>query len=684
MATDADRLVHAAAQALQAGDAERARGLCTDALTQDGAHAQALLMLGLIEQQQQAPAAAMAWLARAVRAAPESADAWALQGQVQRVLAQHAEALASYGRALALQPARLDLLFNKGNLLRELARHEEAIASYDAALAISAADAVVLNNRAVALHALGRYEEALESLAAALAARPGYADALNNRGNALQALGLHDLAGQAFDDAIAAQPGHAQAWNNRGNALESRGRLDEALASYEQAAAADPAYADPWCNRATVLGTLGRGLEALASSDGALRRRPQFAQALAARGRALQSLGRGDEALQAFTEAFRIEPSAAAARDEGDAMHALGLHAEALERYNASLRMDPRQAETLVHRGNALQGLGRHEDALACYGQAIALRPHDVQAHWNEALARLALGDLRRGFEKYEWRWQNPRLDLPPGADPARSWSGDTALEARSILLYAEQGFGDAIQFVRYAPRVAALGARVSLVCHESLREVFQSVEGVERVYGPGDALPDFELQSPLMSLPLAFRTELDTIPAQVPYLHVDVARVAHWRERLASVPGARKVGLAWTGNPEFPGARAKSCPVESLRRLLQADATGWVSLQTGHASGDSSVLAIADWTAELNSFADTAALIGALDLVITIDTAVAHLAGALGKPVWILLPHSADWRWLRTRTDSPWYPSAVLFRQSRAGDWDAPLDAVLARLAAR
>jgi tetratricopeptide (TPR) repeat protein len=678
----AEQAMQAAATALHDGDGTKAESLCAEVLARDARHPQALLMLGLIEQQRQRYVEARALLERAVEAQPGSADAHALLGQVLRDLGEDEAALAAWDRALALQPERGDLLFNRGNLLRDLGRVEAAISSYDEALAHSGDDAVVLNNRAVALQELGRHEEALDSLARALSLVPDDADALSNRGIALQAVGRHALALECFDAVLALRPGDPAGLLHRSNALQALGRLEEALASCDEAVRAVPQDAGAQQRRAALLLELGRPAEALASCEQALALQPGLVAGLTTRGLALQALGGYEQALQSHRLAQLQQATPEGALGMGDALQALGRPQEALSCYEQALSLRPGYYEAVNNRGNALQSLNRHQEALASYEQARAMRPHDPEAQWNEGLALLALGELQRGWQKYEWRWQHRKLALPPRGEPATLWNGEPDIAGRTMLLYPEQGFGDAIQFVRYASRVAALGARVHLACHESLAELFGTVPGVARVLGADAESVPFDLHAPLMSLPLAFDTALETIPADVPYLAAAPAEAQEWRQRLVRLPGRRRVGLAWSGNPAFAGARAKACPVEQLLPLLGAADTAWVSLQTGAAAADIRALVgvgrtLVDCSEHLTSFARTAAVIESLDLVITIDTAVAHLAGALGKPVWVLLPFSADWRWLVGRADSPWYPTARLFRQPRIGDWAAVIAAV-------
>ena len=496
----------------------------------------------------------------------------------------------------------------------------------------------------------------------------------NRRGDALLAL-------TSYDRALALQPRSADALFNRGNALLALGRYPEALASYEKALELRSDDAEALNNRGNALRALGRHAEAVASYEHALRIVPAYAKALGNRGTALLALERAHEALDSFRQAYTASQDAPWMIGIAHALHALERNEEALEAYERALAVNPSAVAALGGRGNVLQALNRHEEALSAYQHALAIDPKDAETHWNEALVRLTLGDYRRGWEKYEWRWDNPALRSPRRHSDKPLWMGERDIAGQTILLHAEQGYGDAIQAIRYAPLVAASGGRVIVHCRVALSGLFRSVQGVAQVVTDEDPLPPFDCHTPLMSLPLAFRTTLETIPASVPYVAAPQPRVHAWRTRLARHGGKPKVGLAWRGNPDFSRVHAKSCPVERLLPLMREDCT-FFSLQTGDAGADAARLGlIADHIGELQTFDDTAALVQALDLVITVDTAVAHLAGALARPVWIMLPFSADWRWLRGREDSPWYSSACLVRLPRASDWDSVVAAVRQRL---
>lgn len=607
---------------------------------------------------------------------PSSAKINAQRGVLLARIGRDEEALQSYTKALELQPDFVDVIFNRSNLLRELGRHEESLAGYERALELEPDDAALLNNRGVTLFMLERYQEALDSYARAIALRPDYADAFTNRGNALQELGLHEEAVDSHERALALTPGHVRARVNLGNALQETGRHEEALQHYQQALSLAPDYADAFNSSAAALHALQRDEEALADSDRALALRAEFPEALGNRGNALAGLGRYADALSAHEKAFALRPECVEALNVATALADLERHDEALEYHEQALILKPDYVEAHNNRGNTLQALNRHAAAVRSYQRALEVRPGDAQAHWNEGLARLALGDYKGGWPKYEWRWRNPRLGVTEPPLDVPTWTGEEDLDGKSILLFQEQGYGDAIQFIRFAALIAAKGGEATVACHETLLRLFATAPGVVQTTAGPLAKSDADFQMSLMSLPLALGVTLRTLPGvSAPYLSAEPAEAETWQRRFAELEGKRKVGLVWSGNPQFSAAAQKRCPVDALQGLLSVPDIAWISLQKDSDEKDLAqlqdaapeLLACGD---ELTDFAATAAAITALDLVITVDTAVAHLAGALGKPVWILLPFAADWRWLVERTDSPWYPQARLFRQQASGDW--------------
>jgi tetratricopeptide (TPR) repeat protein len=453
------------------------------------------------------------------------------------------------------------------------------------------------------------------------------------------------------------------------------GRPDAAAAMLREAAAEHPESAEVMGALGAVLLGSGDPKAAVLALQKAVALRPDYAAAYSNLGNALCGVHAFDLAVQAINHAITLKPDFTGAHyNLGMAMENLGRFDLAAAAYERALRLDPDYADAANNLANVLHSGGRLDEAIAAYRRAVAMRPQFAWAHWNLGLALLASGDYAEGWREFEWRLKvdEPGHPRPNFREPR--WDGRD-LGGRRILLWTEQGFGDMIQFARYVPVVVARGGKPILYCPGNLTRLFSRLSGVE-VVERGQPLPAFDVECPLMSLPLVLGTTLRTIPDSVPYLSGDPDA---WRSRL--IPdGRRSVGLAWSGR-RAPDPR-RTVPSDQLAPLAKVSGVRWISLQradaqTPHAPPPSE-LAMDDWTSELNDFADTAALIHHLDLVVTIDTAVAHLAGAMGKPVWLMLPYVADWRWTPRQERTPWYGTMRLFRQSRPSDWTTPLAAVV------
>jgi tetratricopeptide (TPR) repeat protein len=523
-------------------------------------------------------------------------------------------------------------------------------------------------------HRAGHLPQAAELYRRILEADPGHVETHNLLGNALLELGKVSEAAAAYREALRLQPGHAMAQNNLGTALRMQGKLDEALASFERASQLDPAYPTPHHNRGSLLRDLGRLDEAVASYEQALRLRPDWAVARTNLGNALKEQRKLEEAVACLEQAVRQDPAYAPAhKGLGDALRDTGRLADAAASYERALRLRPNDADVHNALAVALRDQGRLPEALAGFEQALRLGPEHPEARLNRAQEWLRLGRFAEGWPEYEWRWRQPNLPPRPTGRPA--WDG-SPLAGRTILLYAEQGLGDTLQFVRYAAVVKRQGGTVVLACQPALVRLLAGCPGVGRVVPKGDPLPPFDVQAPLLSVPGLLGTSLDTIPREVPYLTPAPDLVDHWRRELCAVGGFR-VGIAWQGNPGFSADRQRSVPLLPFTRLAQLDGVRLFSLQVGPgreqltAQGDRVGVADLGGRFDATSFADAAAAVKNLDLVVTVDTALAHLAGALAVPTWVALPIVPDWRWLLGREDSPWYPTMRLFRQREAGNWD-------------
>jgi len=428
----------------------------------------------------------------------------------------------------------------------------------------------------------------------------------------------------------------------------------------------------------------GEFAQALDFMAGAMKANPASAETKSNYGFILQQLDRHEEALVYFHQALVAQPGhVSALLNRGASLHHLNRTAQALTSFERVLAFEPRNVKALYNRANILHELRRFDECLAAFEATLTCAPDHADAHWNEGLTRLLLGDFEQGWQKYEWRWQTESQRHLRRDFTQPLWLGVEPLAGKTILVHSEQGFGDSLQFARYLPQLAATGARVVLEVKPPLLSLLSRMECCESVVVRGEPLPHFDLHCPIMSLPLAFKTSLETIPVDVPYLDAPPDRLQKWRQRLAPKGGLR-IAFAWAGSATHKQDLLRSIPLAKLRPLFDAsDAIEWVSVQRELRSGDHEFLAerhhIRHLGGELDDFSDTAAVLSLADLVITVDTAVAHLAGALGRPVWIPLQYSPDFRWLLDRDDSPWYPSVRLFRQAQVGGWDA----VIARMAA-
>ncbi len=462
-----------------------------------------------------------------------------------------------------------------------------------------------------------------------------------------------------------------------------RHRMVEALRYLSEALAIDSGSADAMSNLGLALHATGRYDEAISSYQNALRLAPGHPEILYNLGNTCLELGRVADAVSNFDDVLAREPGHVGARvNRGNALLRLNQPTEAMASYDDALAVMPGHPQILTNRGHALRRLDRPAEALVDFAAAIAAAPEFPEAHFEAAMTRLNLGDFSRGWKQYEWRWKTAAFARQRRQFQAPLWLGAQPVSGKSILLHAEQGFGDTIQFIRYAPLLAGRGAKVTCEVQPELQPLLSQFGDIT-VIASGTPLPAFDLHCPLLSLPLAFATLPETIPAATPYIIAPAERVAYWRYRLP--PEGPRAGFVWSGSPGHKNDGNRSIALERLAPLFEDPPIRCFSLQSELRSADAEVLRelpnLIHLGGDLRDFADTAAVISLLDIVISVDTAVAHLAGALGKPVVILLPHAADFRWMRDRDDTPWYPTARLFRQPAFGDWDSVIARVRGEL---
>ena len=526
---------------------------------------------------------------------------------------------------------------------------------------------------AVALHQSGQLDAAEIQYKQLLNLLPSHSTLLTNLGAiALQKGNLEDAV-RIIGKSLKINPNQPIALNNQGNALKDLKRLDEALASYDRAIVLQPDYAVANYNRGITLQELKQLNEALASFDRAIVLKLDYAEAYSNRGNILKDLQRLDEALASYDRAIALKPDYADAYlNRGIILQELNQPEEALESYDCAIVLKPDYAEANCNRGATLQELNRLDEALASYDRAIALKPDYAIAYWNKSLLKILTGDYLEGWQLYEWRWKKEPLINSLRVYKQPLWLGTETLLNKTLLIYPEQGLGDYIQCIRYAVLVEQLGAKVILEVPLALMSLVSTLKGQFTLVESGKPLPDFDYHCPVMSLPLAFKTTVDTIPAQLPYLYADLDKKQQWQEKLGNKTVTR-IGLVWSGSTIHKNDHNRSLLLQQLSSLLELPVE-FHSLQKEVRAVDIDTLIafhhIHQHQEELLDFSDTAALVDAMDIIISVDTSVAHLAGAMGKKVFILLPYAADYRWMLDRTDSPWYPTATLFRQPARDDW--------------
>jgi tetratricopeptide (TPR) repeat protein len=529
---------------------------------------------------------------------------------------------------------------------------------------------------ALSLHRAGRLEEAEAKYREILVLRPKHFESLRLLGVIAHQRGDYAAAVRHIDAALETKPHAAEAFNSRGNALTKMKRLDEALANFDRAIALKPAYAKAFCNRGGVLHRLKRLDDALASYERAIALEPAYAQAFNGRANVLKEMTRFEDALASYDRAIVLDPRFADAhKNRGTVLQELGRQAEALISYDQTLVLDPGHAEALNNRGTALHEQKRLAEALASYDQAIALKPGFANAHVNRGMTKLLDGRLQEGWEDLEWRWKVKPASAKRPAIDAPDWKGE-ALFDRRIAIYAEQGLGDVIQFARFLPFLARQGAKVTFLAPAKLVRLLAPLSPEIEIVASINDTERFDFQCALLSLPLRLGVGLQSIPGGSPYLSAEKDRIARWAEVLGD--HGFRIGIAWQGSQAQRLARERSVPLAEVASLSRLPGVRLISLQKHHGldqiaglpAGCNVEILPDDCDGGSDAFIDTAAVMAHLDLVVTPDTSIAHLAGALGYETWVMLRYVPDWRWLLDRDDCPWYPAMRLFRQDAEGDW--------------
>jgi len=618
--------------------------------------------------------------------APQSVPSSKIQNLLTKAVSAHKagrldEAKQHYLEILAVDVKHAKSLYGLGLIAQQAGSLDVASRMMQRAIAVDAKDAAYHRSLGAVLRGLANEEQAIIEYEIVLKLAPDDEEAHFNLADILRRKGRLAEAEKHFNRALELRPNCSETYENLSSVLLREGRLDEARVAFERALQHDPNNVAALQNLGNLLVNSGELDTAMQYFDRALALEPGLAQAHNGRGAALHDLGRLDEAEASYSKALEYKPDFADAYcNLGNLARKRGNAAAAIEHYEQALVLNPDLSEAHSNLGMALVSQRRLEEARRHYDRAVALEPGLGNARWNRSLLDLLEGKFESGWQDYDVR--RFRKQTAPRGFPQPIWRGEP-LDGARILLHAEQGFGDAIQFMRYAPLVQAAGGSVILDVKPSLVRLAKQLSGVDELIATGDPLPEFEWQCPLLSLPSAFKTNLKSIPGQVPYLSApEEARQA--ADKLAWPNSGRRIGLVWSGNSEYTEDRLRSIHLSAFEALFKLEGFHFFSFQFGSATSQLKEVGapIVDLTPSINDFADTAALIEKLDLVISVDTAVAHLAGALAKPVWTLLPFAPDWRWMLDRDDSPWYPTMRLFRQPRIGDWESVIERVTGELA--
>ena len=654
----------------QQGELDRAQALYEDVLEAQPGHPDALHLLGVLFIQREKYREAIDLIGRAIHRQPGNPAFYYNRGSAYHRLGDLEAAVRDYTKALELNPKAGDASYNRGNAYFALGRWQAAVDDYERALRVQPSYAEAWCNRGVALVRLAQFVTALASFDRAISLRADYAEAHCNRGTALRELKQSSEAVESYDRAIALRPDYAEAFSNRGIALQELGKIHDAVASYEQALALRPNYVEARYNYANALFNLGQLDAALAGYNRVIESSPDHAAAYLNRGTLWLALKQAPAAIADFDRFVQFEPeNPAGYLNRGNARSLAGWLELAIADYTRGLELQPGSARLHEHRAGAWQKLRRFDEAVADYDRAIVTQSDSHIALWNKGLIHLLRGEFSPGWPLYEQRWY---LDgLTPPEFPYPRWTGTASLEGKSIFVYAEQGLGDTLQFCRYLPLLAARGARVVFEVQPALVPLLGTLAGIATLLPRGEPRPACDFECPLLTLPSVFTRDFASIPAQARYLEAGSESVALWRARLGPRQ-RRRIGLVWRGNPRQANDRHRSTKLAELIPLLLPDAE-YFSLQKDVTESENALLeahGVHNLDRHLESFSDTAAVCELLDLVVSVCTSVAHLSAALGRPTWVLLTYGADWRWFCDRSDSPWYPTARLFRQNAPGDW--------------
>jgi tetratricopeptide (TPR) repeat protein len=673
-ATGIQDILRRALAHLRAGEAEHALACLAAYPRLTHSHPFACYLAGLISVNAGKDAEALPFYDRALTLNPRYAEALEGRARALQRLKRFKEAIADYCALLCIKPENAETLYNLGAACEDAGERDKALGCYDRVLEISPSHSPALAAKALLLHDDGRVDDALGALRAAIAADPANETAWYNRGAILASLDDHAEASTCFEAALRLAPAYGKALYGAAMSLHKLGRLDEALAACEALLKQEPADFEALFLRGNILHDQWRLAEALAAFDEALEKNPRHLGALCNRGATLRELGRLSEAAAMFDAALaRNARSVEALLGRGIVEFKSARIEPALEFFESALKADPASATAYCGRGLALEHLGRIEEARRDFEHALNLKPDLPEGRSNLGALQLLLGDFERGWEGYEYRRLAGDRCKAQASHQWPIWNGE-AIAGKKLLVLDEAANGDSIMLARYFPMLADLGIDATVECRPSMLGLLRQAPGV-RLATKIDPAERFDYQIHLFSLPRALKTRVDSVPACVPYFFADPALATKWADRLGG--HGFKIGIAWQGNPNPNIVIARAAPLANFAPLAALPGCRLISLQKGYgveqiAGSGAPVETLGDdFDAGPSAFLDTAAVMANLDLIVTVDTSIAHLAGALARPVWVALKHVPEWRWMLGRNDSPWYPTMRLFRQRAMGDWE-------------
>lgn len=565
--------------------------------------------------------------------------------------------------------------------LFQLGLYEEAVAGYRQIVDQERGCAEAWNMLGIVLQRLGKKEESIDALQNAMEIEPRSPEIVVNLGNVYKEFGDTTKAVRNYRRALSLMPEHVMAHANLAHCLVELGEVELAETHARQALSGDDRSIEAVGALANIAEHRRDFPAAISILEGAVRQHPGNPDLLVHLGCTCMLGKRFEDAVRVLNQALELRPGfVEAINNLGQALFELGRLDEAEATLLNALRLRPGMKEAYVNLANVQIGQRRHREALASFQRVFDLDPENASAHFVCGMVHLVEGDFSNGWREYGWRWRMEKYQRLVAAYSAPLWSGEN-LDGRTLFVHAEQGIGDTLHFSRYLPLLKEYGGKVIFEVQAPLRRLLATLEGVDVLLVQGEPIPPMDYRVPLLNLPAIMQTDLDSIPAAVPYLHMAGSAENMWRDRLNELAPGLRVGLAWAGNPEHANDRNRSMALAQLAPLASIEGINWISLQKGCGREQLAVvsagLRLIDWTDELEDFADTGALIECLDLVLAVDTSVVHLAGALNKPVWTMVPYAPDWRWMLDRSDTPWYPSMRLFRQQERGNWQTVIAAV-------